>query len=56
MQLRQAAIIFLTSTVVLTQLSGCAAVTPDKGIENSDDVAVVTEEPDLDNVAAGGST
>lgn len=56
MQLRQAAVIFLTSTVVLTQLSGCAAVTPDKGIENSDDVAVVIEEPDLDNVAAGGST
>ena len=56
MQLRQAAVILLTSTVVLTQLSGCAAVTPDKGIENSDDVTVVTEEPDLDNVAAGGST
>lgn len=56
MQLRQAAVILLTSTVILTQLSGCAAVTPDKGIENSDDVAVVTEEPDLDNVAAGGST
>lgn len=56
MQLRQAAIIFLTSTVVLTQLSGCAAVAPDKGVENSDDVAVVIEEPDLDNVAAGGST
>ena len=56
MQLRQAAVIFLTSTVVLTQLSGCAAVAPDKGVENSDDVAVVIEEPDLDNVAAGGST
>lgn len=56
MQLRQAAVILLTSTVVLTQLSGCAAVAPDKGVENSDDVAVVIEEPDLDNVAAGGST
>ena len=56
MQLRQAAVIFLTSTVVLTQLSGCAAVAPDKGVENSDDVTVVTEEPELDNVAAGGST
>ena len=56
MQLRQAAVIFLTSTVVLTQLSGCAAVAPDKGVENSDDVTVVIEEPDLDNVAAGGST
>ena len=56
MQLRQAAVILLTSTVVLTQLSGCAAVAPDKGIENSDDVAVVIEEPDLGNVAAGGST
>lgn len=56
MQLRQAAVILLTSTVILTQLSGCAAVAPDKGIENSDDVAVVIEEPDLDNVAAGGST
>ena len=41
MQLRQAAVIFLTSTVVLTQLSGCAAVTPDKGFENSDDVTAV---------------
>ena len=56
MQLRQAAVIFLTSTVVLTQLSGCAAVAPDKGVENSGDVTVVIEEPDLDNVAAGGST
>ena len=41
MQLRQAAVIFLTSTVVLTQLSGCAAVAPDKGVENSDDVTAV---------------
>ena len=56
MQLRQAAVILLTSTVVLTQLSGCAAVAPDKGVENSDDVTAVIEEPDLDNVAAGGST
>lgn len=41
MQLRQAAVIFLTSTVVLTQLSGCAAVAPDKGVENLDDVTAV---------------
>ena len=56
MQLRQAAIIFLTSTVVLTQLSGCAAVTPDKGIENSDDVAVVTEETNANSTAANTDT
>ena len=56
MQLRQAAVIFLTSTVVLTQLSGCAAVTPDKGIENSDDVAVVTEETNANSTAANADT
>ena len=56
MQLRQAAVIFLTSTVVLTQLSGCAAVTPDKGIENSDDVAVVTEETNANSIAANADT
>ena len=56
MQLRQAAIIFLTSTVVLTQLSGCAAVTPDKGIENSDDVTVVTEETNANSTAANADT
>lgn len=56
MQLRQAAVIFLTSTVVLTQLSGCAAVAPDKGIENSDDVAVVTEETNANSTAANTDT
>ena len=56
MQLRQAAIIFLTSTVVLTQLSGCAAVAPDKGVENSDDVAVVTEETNANSTAANADT
>ena len=56
MQLRQAAVILLTSTVVLTQLSGCAAVTPDKGIENSDDVTVVTEETNANSTAANADT
>ena len=56
MQLRQAAVILLTSTVVLTQLSGCAAVTPDKGIENSDDVTVVTEETNANSTAANTDT
>ena len=56
MQLRQAAVILLTSTVILTQLSGCAAVTPDKGIENSDDVAVVTEETNANSTAANADT
>ena len=56
MQLRQAAIIFLTSTVVLTQLSGCAAVAPDKGVENSDDVTVVTEETNANSTAANTDT
>ena len=56
MQLRQAAVILLTSTVVLTQLSGCAAVAPDKGIENSDDVAVVTEETNANSTAANADT
>ena len=56
MQLRQAAVILLTSTVILTQLSGCAAVTPDKGIENSDDVAVVTEETNANSTAANTDT
>ena len=56
MQLRQAAVIFLTSTVVLTQLSGCAAVTPDKGVESSDDVTVVTEETNANSTAANADT
>lgn len=56
MQLRQAAVIFLTSTVVLTQLSGCAAVAPDKGVENSDDVTVVTEETNANSTAANADT
>lgn len=56
MQLRQAAAIFLTSTVVLTQLSGCAAVTPDKGVESSDDVTVVTEETNANSTAANADT
>lgn len=56
MQLRQAAAIFLTSAVVLTQLSGCAAVTPDKGVENSDDVTVVTEETNANSTAANTDT
>ena len=56
MQLRQAAVIFLTSTVVLTQLSGCAAVAPDKGVENSDDVTVVTEETNANSTAANTDT
>ena len=54
MQLRQAAVIFLTSTVVLTQLSGCAAVAPDKGVENSDDVTVVIA-GDKDTVDINGN-
>ena len=56
MQLRQAAVIFLTSTVVLTQLSGCAAVAPDKGVENSDDVTVVIEETNANSTAANADT
>ena len=56
MQLRQAAVIFLTSTVVLTQLSGWAAVTSDKSIESSDDVAVVTEETNANSTAANADT
>ena len=56
MQLRQAAVILLTSTVVLTQLSGCAAVAPDKGVENSDDVTVVTEETNANSTAANADT
>ena len=56
MQLRQAAVIFLTSTVVLTQLSGCAAVAPDKGVENSDDVTVVAEETNANSTAANADT
>ena len=56
MQLRQAAVILLTSTVVLTQLSGCAAVTPAKGVENSDDVTVVTEEANANSTAANADT
>ena len=56
MQLRQAAVIFLTSTVVLTQLSGCAAIAPDKGVENSDDVTVVTEETNANSTAANAET
>lgn len=56
MQLRQAAAIFLTSAVVLTQLSGCAAVTPDKGVESSDDVTVVTEETNANSTAANADT
>lgn len=54
MQLRQAAVILLTSTVVLTQLSGCAAVAPDKGIENSDDVTAVIA-GDKDTVDINGN-
>lgn len=54
MQLRQAAVILLTSTVVLTQLSGCAAVAPDKGVENSDDVTVVIA-GDKDTVDINGN-
>lgn len=56
MQLRQAAVIFFTSTVVLTQLSGCAAVAPDKGVKNSDDVTVVTEETNANSTAANADT
>ena len=41
---------------VLTQLSGCAAVAPDKGVENSDDVTVVTEETNANSTAANTDT
>ena len=48
MKIRRVVIPFLTLAIMLSQLSGCAVVSPEDIIENPDDVTLVIEEPDLD--------
>ena len=48
MKIRRVAIPFLTLAIMLSQLSGCAVVSPEDIVDNPDDVTLVIEEPDLD--------
>ena len=48
MKIRRVVIPFLTLAIMLSQLSGCAVVSPDDIVDNPDDVTLVIEEPDLD--------
>lgn len=48
MKIRRVVIPFLTLAIMLSQLSGCAVVSPADIVDNPDDVTLVIEEPDLD--------
>ena len=56
MKIRRVVIPFLTLAIMLSQLSGCAVVSPEDIVENPDDVTLVIEEPDLDAEAGGKDT
>lgn len=48
MKIRRVVIPFITLAIMLSQLSGCAVVSPEDIVDNPDDVTLVIEEPDLD--------
>lgn len=56
MKIRRVVIPFLTLAIMLSQLSGCAVVSPEDIVENPDDVTLVIEEPDLDAEAGDKDT
>lgn len=56
MRIRRVVIPFLTLAIMLSQLSGCAVVSPSDIVENPDDVTLVIEEPDLDAEAGDKDT
>ena len=56
MKIRRVVIPFLTLAIMLSQLSGCAVVSPSDIVDNPDDVTLVIEEPDLDDIEADKNT
>jgi hypothetical protein len=56
MRIRRVVIPFLTLAIMLSQLSGCAVVSPSDIVDNPDDVTLVIEEPDLDAEAGDKDT
>lgn len=56
MRIRRVVIPFLTLAIMLSQLSGCAVVSPEDIIDNPDDVTLVIEEPDLEDVKCDKDT
>lgn len=56
MKIRRVVIPFLTLAIMLSQLSGCAVVSPADIVDNPDDVTLVIEEPDLDDIKADKNT
>ena len=56
MKIRRVVIPFLTLAIMLSQLSGCAVVSPEDIVDNPDDVTLVIEEPDLDAEAGDKDT
>lgn len=56
MRIRRVVIPFLTLAIMLSQLSGCAVVSPEDIIDNPDDVTLVIEEPDLEDVKGDKDT
>lgn len=56
MKIRRVVIPFLTLAIMLSQLSGCAVVSPEDIVDNPDDVTLVIEEPDLDAEAGNNDT
>ncbi len=56
MKIRRVVIPFLTLAIMLSQLSGCAVVSPSDIVDNPDDVTLVIEEPDLDDVKGDKNT
>ena len=56
MKIRRVVIPFLTLAIMLSQLSGCAVVSPEDIVDNPDDVTLVIEEPDLDDIKADKNT
>lgn len=56
MRIRRVVIPFLTLAIMLSQLSGCAVVSPSDIVDNPDDVTLVIEEPDLEDVKGDKST
>lgn len=56
MRIRRVVIPFLTLAIMLSQLSGCAVVSPEDIVDNPDDVTLVIEEPDLEDVKGDKDT
>lgn len=56
MKIRRVVIPLLTLAIMLSQLSGCAVVSPEDIVDNPDDVTLVIEEPDLDAEAGDKDT